>query len=46
MDKNEIIKQLDKLSDEKLDLFLNYLRDISSSEKPLSTSPRAELQAD
>ena len=45
MDKTEIINTLDKLSDEKLDLFLSYLRDISNSGLPLSPSPQAELEA-
>ena len=45
MDKTDIINTLDKLSDEKLDLFLSFLRDISGSEQPLSPSPQAELEA-
>ena len=45
MNKNEITKTLNKLSDEKLDLFLSYLRDISDSGQPLPPSPQAEPQA-
>jgi hypothetical protein len=41
MNKTEIIEALDKLSDEKLDMFLNYLRDISDNEQLQRFSPQA-----
>ena len=42
MNKSEIIEALDKLSDEKLDMFLNYLREISNNEPLQRFSPQAE----
>lgn len=42
MNKTEFIETLDKLTDEKLDMFLNYLRGISDNEQLQRFSPQAE----
>ena len=42
MNKTGLIETLDKLTDEKLDMFLNYLREISDNEQPLQSSHQAE----
>ena len=47
MEKNELTKMLDKLSDQKLDAlisFLCFLRDTSGTEQPLAAGPRECLQ--
>ena len=45
MNKTEITKILDTLSDDKLDMFISFLRDISSSEQPPQSSHQEEKQA-
>ena len=45
MNKTEITQILDKLSDEKLDMFISFLRDISDNEQPLQSSHQEEKQA-
>ena len=42
MNKSEITQILDKLSDEKLDMFISFLRDISNNEQLQRFSPQAE----
>lgn len=45
MNKEELTSILDKLSDDKLDLFISFLRDISSNEQPRQSSLQAEPKA-
>ena len=45
MNKTEITQILDKLSDEKLDMFISFLRDILSNEPLPQSSHQEEKQA-
>lgn len=45
MNKTEITQILDTLSDDKLDMFISFLRDISSSEPLQQSSHQKEKQA-
>ena len=45
MNKEELTSILDKLSDDKLDLFISFMRDISGKEQPRQTSLQAEPKA-
>ena len=45
MNKEELTELLDKLSDEKLDMFISFLRDISGNEQPRQASLQAEPKA-
>ena len=45
MNKEELTSILDKLSDDKLDLFISFLREISGSELPRQSSLQAEPKA-
>ena len=45
MNKTEITQILDKLSDDKLDMFISFLREISDNEQLPQSSHQAEKQA-
>ena len=44
LNRNELIKELNKLSDEEFERVFTFLQHIANNQEPLSVSPQAETQ--